>query len=68
MPFESRPYKSSIGTGLCSVTGYEKQSLRCANCRFNRVSNIGVFVNAAKTDNKTIGSYCSYKADNEIYK
>ena len=68
MPFESRPSKSSIGIGTCSVTGYEKQSLLCANCRFNRVRNIAVYVNAAKTDNKTKGSYCSHEANNEINK
>lgn len=47
-----------IKKGQCEVTGYRRQSLKCANCRFNRVDNEREFVDAQKTDNKTAGTYC----------
>lgn len=47
-----------IGRGTCHITGYEKQSLRCANCRYNRVKYPHLFLNAANTENNTAGSYC----------
>jgi hypothetical protein len=47
-----------IDTGICPVTGYEKQSLKCANCRNNRVDNPIKFLACQKTECKTLGTVC----------
>ena len=48
----------SIRKGTCPVTGYEKQSLQCANCRYNRVDNLVRFAACQKTECKTTGTVC----------
>lgn len=48
----------SIRKGTCPVTGYEKQSLQCANCRYNRVDNLVRFAACQKTECKTLGTVC----------
>lgn len=58
MPFIKKQDKPRIEEGICSVTGYQRQSLQCANCRYNRVEHDEIFLNAAHTENQTLGSYC----------
>lgn len=48
----------NITEGKCPVTGYEMQSLKCANCRFNRVDDVLRFAAASRTEKKTSGTYC----------
>ena len=53
---------TTIERGNCQyIKNRERQSLKCANCRYNRVVNIQTFVRAAHTSNKTAGSVCVYK-------
>ncbi len=47
-----------IPKGQCPVTGYDRQSAKCANCRYNRVDNPIVFASAQQTANKTNGTLC----------
>lgn len=47
-----------IDTGICPITGYERQSLQCANCRYNRVDNLIRFSACQKTECKTQGTVC----------
>ena len=57
----------NITEGICPVTGYHMQSLKCANCRFNRVEDVVRFAAASRTDKKTSGTYCvaSYRTQSE---
>ena len=47
-----------IDTGICPITGYERQSLQCANCRHNRVVSIQRFAKCQQTKCKTKGTVC----------
>ena len=44
--------------GQCRVTGYMKQSLKCANCKYNRVECVRTFLDAQRERNKTKGTMC----------
>lgn len=47
-----------IPKGQCPVTGYDRQSVKCANCRYNRVYNPEMFLYTQETANKTNGTMC----------
>ena len=52
--------RSRIEAGICKYTGYRRQSLECANCKYNRVVNVPNFEAAAKHERKTGGTICIY--------
>ncbi len=49
---------ASIKKGECPVTGYEMQSVQCANCRYNRVEDLVRFAACQRTECKTLGTVC----------
>ena len=46
-----------IPSGECPHTGYEMRSLKCANCKYNRVYDDVAFKYAPR-ENRTRGTYC----------